>query len=67
MPKDVPLGELRKLQNVIQTETGRIGYMDLAWFLLMLHCGLRTCEVRNLKLGDIEWDARRLKIEQSKA
>jgi site-specific recombinase XerD len=66
MPKDVPLGELRKLQNVIQTETGRIGYMDLAWFLLMLHCGLRTCEVRNLKLGDIEWDARRLKIEQSK-
>ena len=40
--------------------------MDLAWFLLMLHCGLRTCEVRNLKLGDIEWDARRLKIEQSK-
>jgi len=27
---------------------------------------LRTCEVRNLKLGDIEWEAKRLRIEQSK-
>ena len=41
--------------------------MDLAWFLLMLHCGLRTCEIRHLKLQDIEWDAKRLRIEQSKA
>jgi integrase len=40
--------------------------MDLAWFLLMLHGGLRTCEIRNLKLGDVEWEAKRLRIEQSK-
>jgi integrase len=44
-----------------------VGLLDLAWFLLMLHCGLRTCEVRHLKLGDIEWEAKRLRIEQSKA
>lgn len=66
IPKDVPLEGLRKLQAVIQAEAGRIGRMDLAWFLLMLHCGLRTCEVRNLKLGDVDWAAKRLRIEQSK-
>jgi integrase len=40
--------------------------MDLAWFLLMLHSGLRTAEVRNLKPQDIEWEQHRLRIEQSK-
>ncbi len=73
MPRDVPVEQLRKLQAVIQTQANsshaghrRIGRLDLAWFLLMLHCGLRTCEVRHLKLQDIEWEARRLRIEQSK-
>ena len=74
MPKDVPVAQLRKLQAAIQVQansphTGqrRVGRMDLAWFLLMLHGGLRTCEVRQLKLQDIEWDAKRLRIAQSKA
>jgi site-specific recombinase XerD len=73
-PKDVPIEQLRKLQAVIQSQANsphaghrRVGLLDLAWFLLMLHCGLRTCEVRHLKLGDIEWEAKRLRIEQSKA
>jgi site-specific recombinase XerD len=73
MPRDVPLEGLRKLQAAIQAKTHtphpgrrRIGLLDLAWFLLMIHCGLRTCEVRNLKLGDIQWEAKRLRIEQSK-
>lgn len=73
MPKDVPLDGLRKLQAVIQAQANsshagyrRVGRLDLAWFLLMLHCGLRTCEVRHLKLNDIEWGARRVRIEQSK-
>ncbi len=74
MPKDIPLEQLKRLQATIQTQANsshagmrRIGRMDLAWFMLMLHCGLRTCEVRHLKLQDIEWDAKRLRIEQSKA
>ena len=73
-PKDVPVEQLRKLQAAIQAQANsphaghqRVGRLDLAWFLLMLHCGLRTCEVRHLKLQDIEWDAKRLRIEQSKA
>lgn len=69
MPKDVALDNLRKLQAAIQAQAhsaDRMGIMDLAWFLLMLHCGLRTCEVRHLKLQDLDWSIRRLKIEQSK-
>jgi integrase len=73
MPRDVPLNGLRKLQTAIQAQANlthagrrRVGRLDLAWFLLMLHCGLRTGEIRHLKLQDIDWDARRLRIEQSK-
>jgi site-specific recombinase XerD len=73
LPKDIPIQELRSLQETIQAEAAsenvgrrRSGRMDLAWFLLMLHSGLRTAEVRNLKPGDIEWEQRRLLIEQSK-
>lgn len=40
--------------------------MDKAWFLLMLHGGLRTGEVRFLKLEHMDWENRRLKIEMSK-
>jgi site-specific recombinase XerD len=73
LPKDIPLGDLRRLQETIQAEAAsqhlgkrRGGRMDLAWFLLMLHSGLRTAEVRNLKPQDIEWEQHRLRIEQSK-
>jgi integrase len=73
LPKDVPIEQLRLLQKGIQTQVlignageKRMGRMDLAWFLLMLHSGLRRCEVRSLKLSDIEWGEKRVRIEQSK-
>jgi site-specific recombinase XerD len=73
LPKDVAVADLRKLQEAIQAEAAsaqvgrcRGGRMDLAWFLLMLHSGLRTAEVRNLKSKDIEWEQRRLRILQAK-
>ena len=66
LPKDVPTDQLRMLQQAIQRQAAvthagwrRIGRMDLAWFLLMLHSGLRTCEVRSLRLQDIDWEGRR--------
>jgi integrase len=40
--------------------------MDRAWFLLMLHSGLRTGEVRRLHLADLDLDGRRVRVEQSK-
>jgi integrase/recombinase XerD len=40
--------------------------MDHAWFLLMLHRCLRTGEVRRLRLDDLDLEAGRARIEQSK-
>jgi site-specific recombinase XerD len=73
LPKDVPLPDLRVLQAAIVAEgdavehgARRRGVMDLAWFLLMLHCGLRTGEVRRLRCGDVDWSRKLLRIDQSK-
>jgi integrase/recombinase XerD len=73
LPRDVPLEQLRALQQEIRKRTAspqanlrRDGIMDLAWFLLMLHSGLRTGEVRFLRQADIDWEGKRLRIEQSK-
>ncbi|NJS37582.1 MAG: tyrosine-type recombinase/integrase, partial [Brachymonas sp.] len=73
MPKDVPPLDLKKLQDAIYLEsvslhppTRRRGIMDLAWFLLMLHSGLRSGEIRRLQLGDMDWQRRLIRIEQSK-
>jgi integrase/recombinase XerD len=74
LPRDIPAEELTRLQQAIVAEMAvsspiwrqRLGKMDLAWFLLMLHSGLRTCEVRALKLADMDWANQRARIEQSK-
>jgi site-specific recombinase XerD len=73
IPKDVPVEQLRRLwesiaagTEVTQVNQRRQALMDQAWFHLMLHCGLRSCEVRRLKLDDIDWENRRIRIEQSK-
>ena len=73
LPKDVPLDQLRRLFAEMETEAERDhagvqrqGVMDRAWFLLMLHCGLRTGEVRRLCRADLDLAGKRLRIEQSK-
>lgn len=73
LPRDVPVEQLRRLLNAIESAAAsshggvrRMGLMDRAWILLMLHSGLRTCEVRRLRLSDIDWENRRIRIEQSK-
>lgn len=73
LPKDAPLEQVQALWAVMQQTAEathglvrRLGLMDRAWFLLMLHTGLRSGEVRRLKLGDIDWAERRVRIEQSK-
>jgi integrase/recombinase XerD len=73
LPRDVPLDQLRCLQAEIEKDVAadhagvrRMGLMDRAWFLLMLHSGLRTGEVRRLRLADLDLPAGRARIEQSK-
>lgn len=56
LPRDLPLADLRRLLAAIETEAAsthagrrRTGLLDRAWFLLMLHSGLRTGEIRRLQ------------------
>jgi site-specific recombinase XerD len=43
LPHDLTMSQVRSLLQAVTAP------MDRAWILLMLHCGLRTCEVRFLK------------------
>jgi integrase len=40
--------------------------MDRAWILVMLHSGLRTCEIRSLRWCDIDLQAQTIRIHESK-
>jgi site-specific recombinase XerD len=73
LPKDVPTNHLRRLLKEIETTINsthanqhRMGILDRAWVHLMLFSGLRTCEVRHLRLSEIQWEGRRIRILQSK-
>jgi integrase len=69
----VPLEQVREVYAAILADAGvktesvrRQAVMDAAWFRLMLLGGLRVGEVRRLKLGDVLWEQRQVRIEQSK-
>jgi len=73
LPRDVPPEQLRRLLQAVERATTsphpttrNLAIMDRAWMLLMVHSGLRTGEVRQLRLSDIDWERRLLRIEQSK-
>jgi site-specific recombinase XerD len=73
LPRDVPIDHLHRLSRQIEAEitstqadTQYKAVMDRAWFWLMLHSGLRTCEIRRLRLSDLNLEARHVRIEQSK-
>jgi integrase len=60
LPRDLSVSEVRRLLQVITTP------MDRAWIILMLHCGLRTCEVRSLRWYDVDLQAQTIRIHESK-
>jgi site-specific recombinase XerD len=72
LPRDVPVGQLRQLLHQIQQEIDteverqRQALMDRAWVLLMLHSGLRTGEIRHLRLDDLDLARKQARIEQGK-
>ena len=60
IPLDLPIEQVKSLLTVIDND------LDRVWFLLMLHSGLRTCEVRALRLGDVDLSQRSLLIRETK-
>jgi site-specific recombinase XerD len=60
LPRDLSVSQVKLLLNAIQNDIYR------AWIVLMLHSGLRTCEVRNLKIDDIYLLQRTVSIRKTK-
>lgn len=53
--------------DIMQDKQGsRVDKRDKAVCLLALHIGLRSCDIRNLKFEDINWEKGILTIQQSK-
>jgi site-specific recombinase XerD len=61
LPRDLSISQVKLLLNAIQDNA-----MDRAWVLLMLHRGLRTGEVRNLKISDVVFSQRTVYIHKTK-
>ena len=60
LPRDLPIEQVKLLLNAIQSD------MDRAWFLLMLHSGLRTCEIRDLQISDVNLFQQSIDIRETK-
>jgi site-specific recombinase XerD len=80
-PRDLPLDQIRRLLRQVEAEVAsapaghrRQALLDRAWCFLMLYGGLRSGEIRRLRLADLDTSAslsaglenRRVRIEQSK-
>ncbi len=74
LPRPLPAEQVRRLECSIQTAImeAKIDYKwilavrDLACFYLLWHCRLRISEVCSLRLNDIDIEARKLFIRNSK-
>lgn len=56
--------ENQNLKSVI--EGGRITLRDAAIVIMGLSCGIRACDLINLKLSDIDWENETITFKQSK-
>jgi site-specific recombinase XerD len=60
LPRDLPIEQVKFLLTAIDND------LDRAWFLLMLHSGLRTCEIRALRLSEMDLSQRTIHIRETK-
>jgi len=60
LPRNVQVPDLKLILK------GTSDPLDRAWLLLMLHSGLRTCEVRRLRWQDVDLERHTIRIEPSK-
>jgi integrase len=60
LPRDLTTSQVKALLQIISSP------MDRAWIILMLHSGLRTCEVRSLRWRDVNLQEQTIRIQESK-
>ena len=69
LPRYLTPAEFQRLQAVIQSETQADqpnDRLNQAWFYLLAHAGLRSCELLNLRLSDCDLSGQRLRIRGGK-
>ena len=65
LPRSLPWDTVRAFLDGID-RSGTAGLRDYAMFLLMAAYGLRGCDLANLQLTDIDWQAGKLSVRQRK-
>ena len=63
LPRYLQPEEYERLLKTVQEQTASDSQrhaLDRAWFLTLAHTGLRTCELLNLRLHDVDFTGQRL-------
>lgn len=69
LPRYLTGDEYQRLLKNVREQTvadTRRGALDWAWFLTLAHTGLRTCELLNLRLADLDFATHRLFVRGGK-
>ncbi len=74
LPRPLTDEQVRRLEQTIQsainvaanTDGQPQAVMDLAWFYLLWHCGLRLSEAQRLAVNDLDLEGRKLLVRHSK-
>lgn len=69
LPRYLTQEEYQRLWQTVQAQTDSDkprDILDRAWFLTLAHTGIRTCELVNLRLDDLDFAGQRLVIRGSK-
>jgi len=65
----LPADEYARLLKTVQEQTATASLrhvLDRTWFLTLAHTGIRTCELLNLRLHDVDFANQRLIVRGSK-
>ncbi len=65
LPSSCSQEEIQKILDAVDC-CNAVGKRDYAMLILVIRLGLRSADVRSIKLGDFDWENRRLRITQSK-
>ncbi len=69
LPRFLPPADSQALQQVVQQETAADTFdaaLDRAWFLMLFQTGVRSGELLDLRLGDLDFSHRRLFVNSGK-
>ncbi len=69
LPRYLQADEYERLLKAVHEQTADASprnLLDRAWFLMLAHTGIRTCELLNLRLHDVDFSGKRLVVRGGK-